>query len=186
MKLYTRTGDRGDTGLFGGARVKKSHARVCAYGAVDEANAALGLARAAPDLPEELRAPLEDLMSDLFSAGAELATPTARQGKLGARLPVRLDGARIAELERLIDDATAAAPRLTSFVLPTGTDAAARLHVARTLVRRAEREVVALTQRRVRVRPELLAYLNRVSDLLFAWARLCNARAGRGDVPWKA
>lgn len=184
MKLYTRTGDGGDTGLFGGTRVKKSHARVCAYGAVDEANAAIGVVRAAADLPPELQLQLDHVMSDLFSAGAELATPPSRQGKLGARLQGRLEQARIAELERLIDDATAAAPPLTSFILPTGTDAAARLHLARTLVRRAEREVVALRLRRVRVRPELLAYLNRLSDLLFAWARLCNARAGRGDVPW--
>ncbi|MCC7073440.1 MAG: cob(I)yrinic acid a,c-diamide adenosyltransferase [Deltaproteobacteria bacterium] len=186
MKLYTRTGDTGDTGLFGGTRVKKSHARVCAYGAVDEANAALGLVRAAADLPVELHEHLERLMSDLFSAGAELATPPPRQGKRGARLTTQIDEGRVAELEGLIDQATAATPPLTSFVLPTGTDAAARLHVARTVVRRAEREVVRLAAQRVRVRAELLAYLNRLSDLLFAWARLCNARAGRGDVAWKA
>lgn len=185
MKLYTRGGDAGETALFGGSRVKKSHARVAAYGAIDEANAALGLARAAPDLPNDLTAPLDEVMSDLFAAGAELATPPAQQKKLGARFSSRLDARRIAELEAAIDAAVAETPPLTAFVLPTGTDAAARLHLARTVVRRAEREVVGLGARRVRVRKELLAYLNRLSDLLFAWARLCNARAGKPDVAWR-
>ncbi|MBI1947939.1 MAG: cob(I)yrinic acid a,c-diamide adenosyltransferase [Deltaproteobacteria bacterium] len=185
MKLYTRQGDAGETGLFGGARVKKDHARVCAYGAIDEANAAVGVARAARDLPAELVVQLDGVMSDLFAAGAELATPPAQQKKLGARLTARLGAARVRELEEQIDAATAATPPLATFVLPTGTDAAARLHLARALVRRAEREVVALGRRRVRVRKELLAYLNRLSDLLFAWARLCNAKGGAGDVAWK-
>lgn len=185
MKLYTRGGDGGETGLFGGGRVKKSHARVCAYGAIDEANAALGMVRAAPDLPVDLVHALDEVMSDLFAAGAELATPPAQAKKLGVRLGERLGTARIAELEAAIDAAVEETPPLTAFVLPTGTDAAARLHLARTLVRRAEREVVALAARRVRVRKELLAYLNRLSDLLFAWARLCNARAGKPDVAWR-
>ncbi len=185
MKLYTRGGDAGETGLFGGARVSKAHARVCAYGALDEANAAIGVARAASDLPPELCSQLDCVMSDLFAAGAELATPQTQMKKLGAHLTTRIQASRITELEELIDAASAATPALKAFVLPTGTDAAARLHLARTLVRRAEREVVALTRRRVSVRGELLAYLNRLSDLLFAWARLCNTRAGRDDVAWR-
>lgn len=185
MKLYTRGGDAGETGLFGGARLSKADARVCAYGAVDEANAAVGVARAASDLPGELTDHLDRVMADLFAVGAELATPPAQQKKLGAHLTRRIGAARVKELEELIDAATAVTPPLTAFVLPTGTDAAARLHLARTLVRRAERDVVALARRRARVRSELLAYLNRLSDLLFAWARLCNTRAGRGDVVWQ-
>lgn len=186
MKLYTRGGDAGETGLFGGSRVKKSHARVCAYGAIDEANAAIGVARAAPDLPPDLLLPLDHVMSDLFAAGAELATPPAQHKKLARTMGERLGAARVAELEAAIDAAVAETPPLTAFVLPTGTDAAARLHLARTLVRRAERDIVALRARRVKVRRELLTYINRLSDLLFAWARLCNARAGQPDVPWRA
>jgi cob(I)alamin adenosyltransferase len=189
LKLYTRTGDEGSTGLFGGQRVLKSHPRVSAYGVVDEANAFLGLAAAAADMDSRVRALLEELMSDLFDLGAELATPPAEdaQGKLAARLKSNIDDSRVAALERAIDATDEELAPLTSFVLPTGSDAAARLHVARTQVRRAERAVVDLLELHGEpVRPEVIRYLNRLSDLLFALARLVNHRAGKGDVPWRA
>jgi cob(I)alamin adenosyltransferase len=184
MKLYTRTGDDGGTALFGGERVKKHHARVRAYGAVDEANAAVGLAHCAPDLPVPLQAQLIAVMSDLFDVGAELATPTAAGQKLEARLQSRVDDVRITALEDAIDDATARCPPLTTFVLPTGGEAAARLHLARTLVRRAEREVVALAED-TELRAAVVVYLNRLSDLLFAWARFAAHANGHGDIPWQ-
>ncbi len=183
MKLYTKTGDAGDTGLFGGERVRKDHERVRTYGALDEANSTVGMAAAAPDLPPSLRAPLQEIMSDLFDLGAELATPAPAQGKLVRKLETRIDDKRIAEIEKLIDDVEAEVPPLTTFVLPSGTDAAARLHFARTVVRRAEREIISLTSL-VPVRGEVIVYVNRLSDLLFAWARLANHRAGAGDVAW--
>lgn len=188
MKIYTRTGDTGDTALFGGQRVPKDHARVRAYGAVDEANSTVGLAAAAPDLPAELLPRLGEVMSDLFDVGAELATPPEAGEKLGARLVSRVDADRVAELERLIDAVDAEVPPLTTFVLPTGTDAAARLHVARSVVRRAEREIVGLPHELAGavVRADVVVYMNRLSDLLFAWARLANHRAGRGDTAWLA
>lgn len=188
MKIYTRTGDAGETGLFGGGRVKKHHPRVAAYGAVDEANAAVGLAAAAPDLPEALRARLLDVMSDLFDVGAALATPRAAGDRLAARLDSRVDDRRVSELERFVDEVDAEVAPLTTFVLPTGTEAAARLHVARTVVRRAERETTALLEDEGEGAVDLVVvrYLNRLSDLLFSWARLCNHRAGTGDVPWRA
>jgi len=185
MKIYTRTGDTGETGLFGGERVTKDHPRVRAYGTVDEANSAIGFAAAASDLPASLKEPLFLIMSDMFDVGAELATPTAAGAKLEARMQSRVDDARATELEKLIDLVDAEVPPLTTFVLPTGTDAASRLHLARTAVRRAEREIVALPDDVV-VRAALIVYVNRLSDLLFAWARLCNHRAGQPDVAWRA
>jgi cob(I)alamin adenosyltransferase len=185
MKLYTRTGDDGGTALFGGERVGKDHERVSAYGAVDEANATIGLAHTASDLPPMLRDPLVHVMSDLFDLGAELATPPNKDGALAERLDSRIDAARVAELEAAIDDATARVPPLTTFVLPTGGDAAARLHLARTVVRRAERELVTLA-RHTPVRPLAITYINRLSDVLFAWARLSAHSNGHGDVPWQA
>jgi cob(I)alamin adenosyltransferase len=185
MKLYTRTGDDGGTALFGGGRVKKSDARVCAYGAVDEANATVGLAHAAPDLPAPLGQVLVLVMSDLFDLGAELATPVDKREALDERLNSRIDDARVAALEAAIDDATARVPPLSTFVLPTGGEAAARLHLARTVVRRAEREVVSLAEHSP-VRPLAITYLNRLSDLLFAWARLSAHSNGFGDVAWQA
>jgi cob(I)alamin adenosyltransferase len=185
MKLYTRTGDDGGTALFGGARVAKDNPRVAAYGTVDEANATVGLASASPDLPPLLKQELLAVMSDLFDLGAELATPVDKDEALQARLDSRVDEARITALEHAIDDATARVPPLTTFVLPTGGDAAARLHVARTVVRRAEREVVTLA-RDTSVRPLVVVYLNRLSDALFAWARLAAHSNGHGDVAWQA
>lgn len=185
MKLYTKTGDSGETGLFGGERVRKDHERVRSYGAVDEANSAVGMAAAAPDLPQALRLPLQEIMSDLFDVGAELATPSPAEDKLARKLVTRVDDKRVAELEKLIDDVEAEVPPLSTFVLPSGTDAAARLHFARTVVRRAEREIVTLMAT-VPVRGDVVIYVNRLSDLLFAWARLANHRAGAGDVAWSA
>lgn len=189
VKLYTKTGDEGTTALFGGQRVPKSHRRVAAYGAIDEANSYVGLAAAAPDLPGDLRAILEEVMSDLFDLGAELATPPEEDAeeKLKARLDTHIGEPRVRALEQIIDASEAELPPLKTFVLPTGSDAAARLHVARTEVRRAERVVVELAlSDDEHVRPEVLRYLNRVSDMLFALARLANLRAGRPDTPWRA
>ena len=179
MKIYTRTGDDGTTGLFGGPRVPQDALRVDAYGTVDEANAAIGAARAA-GLPAEIDAVLGGVQGDLFTLGAELACAPGREDKLRMR---RLDAQDAARLEWAIDEAEAALPPLTSFVLPGGTAGAAALHVARCVARRAERCVLA-SARRDPVRPELLVYLNRLSDLLFVLARRANHAAGRGDVPW--
>ena len=186
MKLYTRTGDDGGTALFGGERVQKTHLRVQAYGAVDEANAVIGLAHTAADLPVPLKAELLLVMSDLFDVGAELATPVGKDRALNERLDSRIDDTRVAGLEAAIDDATARVPPLTTFVLPTGGDAAARLHMARTVVRRAERDIITLQEAGEVVRPLVLQYVNRLSDTLFAWARLAAHSNGHGDTPWQA
>jgi cob(I)alamin adenosyltransferase len=184
MKIYTRTGDNGDTGLFGGERVRKSSMRVDAYGIVDEANALIGLAYAAP-CSLWLKQQLHTAMCDLFDVGAELATPHSDVDKLKPRLNSHIHDARIAELERAIDHVDEQVAPLRSFILPGGCEAAARLHVARTVVRRAERAVVAMADAEPgAVRSEVIRYLNRLSDALFAWARLANHDAGVDDVPW--
>jgi cob(I)alamin adenosyltransferase len=181
MKIYTKTGDRGDTGLFGGGRVPKSHPRVDAYGEVDELNATLGLARALEPMPriDELLVPIQ---RDLFAIGALLATPNLE--KMRQHLEkARVDEARVAQLEQAIDDADVELEPLRAFILPGGSPKAAALHVARTVCRRAERRVVELTQ--VEEIPELaIVYLNRLSDLLFTLARLAAKRAGVGEVTW--
>jgi cob(I)alamin adenosyltransferase len=181
MKIYTRTGDAGDTGLFGGGRVPKDDPRVEAYGDVDELNAVLGMARAVDQMPriDEVLVPVQ---RDLFAIGALLATPD--RDKMAQQLAkARVDEARIAELEQAIDDAEVELEPLRAFILPGGTPKAAALHVARTVCRRAERRVVAL-RHHVDI-PELaVIYLNRLSDLLFTLARLANRRAGAGEVTW--
>lgn len=181
MKIYTRTGDAGDTGLFGGGRVSKDHIRVSAYGDVDELNSVIGLVRAtAPEAFED--ALLESIQRDLFSIGGHLATPDPEKVRKALE-KASLSGDRVAEFERVIDDADAELPPLTAFVLPAGTPKAATLHLARTVCRRAERQVVHLAAKEAV--PELfLVYLNRLSDLLFTLARLANHRAGTGDVTW--
>ena len=185
MKVYTRGGDAGQTALFGGQRVSKSHARVRAYGSIDEANSALGMVRAViTDVTWATR--LEDLMSDLFDVGAELATPPSGTDSLSTRLDSRVDDARVLTLEQWIDEAEEELPPLTTFVLPTGTDAAARFQFARSVFRRAERDVVEFSENGESVRPETLRFLNRMSDLLFVWGRLANHRANVGDVAWRA
>src|SRR5690606_34246717 len=154
MKIYTRTGDEGTTGLFGGARVRKNDVRVTAYGTVDETNAALGLARAS-GLPPSLDREIERLQRDLFVLGAELACDPDKTDKL--KVP-RLGQERIAELEALIDRTEEQLAPLTQFILPGGAPGAAALHLARTVCRRAERCVLDVPE----VRPEVLVYLNRL------------------------
>jgi cob(I)alamin adenosyltransferase len=178
MKLYTKTGDDGTTGLFGGGRVPKTSSRVDAYGTVDETNAAIGVARAVPIDPA-IDLVLARVQEDLFVLGAELACAPGREDKLGL---TRLAEADITRLEGNIDDADAACPPLKSFVLPGGSPEAAALHVARTVCRRAERALLAIDDGPVR--RELAVYLNRLSDLLFALARQANVIAGVPDVPW--
>ena len=181
MKIYTKTGDSGDTGLFGGGRVAKDHPRVEAYGDVDELNATLGLVRALEPMPriDEIIVPIQ---RDLFSIGALLATPDRE--KMRASLEkARIDDARIGELESAIDHCESELEPLRSFIVPGGTAKAAALHVARTVCRRAERRVVAL-QHSEELPALVVIYLNRVSDLLFMLARVANRRAGAGEVSW--
>jgi cob(I)alamin adenosyltransferase len=179
QRIYTKTGDAGETGLFGGGRVSKANARVEAYGEVDELNAAVGWARTVviePAIEDVLR----DAQSDLFSIGAYLATPP---GRAQSHLPP-LPTARIPIWEEWIDEAEALLPPLKSFILPGGSEAAAALHVVRTVCRRAERRVVALSETD-QLDPTILIYLNRLSDLLFVAARVANAAAGVDDVIWE-
>lgn len=170
MKIYTRTGDRGETSLFGGARVAKNDPRLEAYGTVDELSSFIGVARAS-SLPPEVEAMLEQVQRDLFDVGARLASPGSS----------RFPGAaprRIAELEAAIDAMEQELAPLTNFILPGGSASAANLHVARTVCRRAERCVVAIGDE------PTVTYLNRLSDYLFVAARLANARAGAQDTQW--
>jgi cob(I)alamin adenosyltransferase len=179
MKIYTRTGDAGETALFDGSRVSKADARVDAYGHIDELNAVLGQARAA-GVDAALDAWLEHLQRDLFALGALLADPASR---IAARVTkATLGPADTARLEHWIDEAEAELPPLRRFVLPGGGTAAAALHLARTVCRRAERHIVALGPGAVDA--DLLAYVNRLSDLLFVLARLANVRAGVPDREW--
>ena len=180
-RIYTRTGDAGETGLFGGERVPKDDPRVAAYGEVDELNAALGLALAlAPQ--EQSRELLERVQRDLFTVGAELATPD--RARLAKALPGEPIGdPEIAALERAIDAHEAQLTALSNFILPGGTPKAAALHLARTVCRRAERAVVPLA-RDGAAPPAVVRYLNRLSDLLFVLARAANAAAGRPEVTW--
>ena len=178
VRIYTRTGDDGTTGLLGPGRVLKSALRVEAYGCVDELNSVLGRVRAL-DAGRWLEDTLAAVQSQLFRAGAELATT---EGAALARL-ARLGDAEVTALEGAIDRLEAELAPLTSFILPAGTPLAAELHVARTVCRRAERRVVALMQQET-VEPRLVRYLNRLADLLFVMARWCNRRAGVADVAW--
>ena len=181
MKIYTKTGDAGDTGLFGGGRVHKDDPRVEAYGDVDELNAVIGMARAIEPLAriDDVLLPIQ---RDLFAIGALLATPDRE--KMAQHLAkARIDDTRIAELERAIDEGEAELEPLAAFILPGGTAKAAALHVARTVCRRAERRVVTL-QHQTELPPLAIIYLNRLSDLLFTLARVTNHRAGLAEVVW--
>lgn len=182
MKIYTRTGDEGDTALFGGGRVAKHHVRVEACGTVDELNGVVGWC-ASQVTDAAIRRRLETLQHDLFSIGSELATPPAREGRARPDTPP-LPEARVGEMEQWIDEADAELDELRAFILPGGAPGAAALHVARTVCRRAERAVVRLAEAE-RLDGVVIAYLNRLSDLLFTFARLENHRVGAGDLEWR-
>jgi cob(I)alamin adenosyltransferase len=183
VKIYTKTGDEGETSLFGGGRVPKDDARVRAYGDVDEANAAIGLATALEPAGFE-SALLQTIQRDLFTIGAELATPDpAKLRKALARSGAAIGSSEVAALEDVIDRHEASLEPLKNFILPGGTPKAAAFHVARTVCRRAERSVVALG-RDQQINPVIIHYLNRLSDLLFVLARATNAQAGRPDITW--
>ena len=186
MKIYTRTGDRGETGLYGGVRVSKAHVRVAAYGDVDEANAALGLARATLQASAggaDLAGMLEQIQRDLFALGARLADP---QHKIAERVDKAVIGAdAVTRLEGWIDELERTLPPLRRFILAGGAPGGAALHLARTVCRRAERAMVALLEDQPDAfEPELLIYVNRLSDLLFVMARAANQRAGTPEIEW--
>ncbi|MCB9127671.1 MAG: cob(I)yrinic acid a,c-diamide adenosyltransferase [Ardenticatenales bacterium] len=184
MKIYTKTGDAGMTGLFGGQRVSKDSPRVEAYGAVDELNAVLGVVRALLGAEDALQPALARVQSDLFVVGADLATPQV-EGKKASSFVPRMDDTRIAQLEAWIDSAETELEPMRSFILPSGTAAASQLHFARTVCRRAERRVVGVAHAE-EISDTVRIYLNRLSDLLFVWARLVNQRAGVSETPWRA
>lgn len=181
MKIYTRTGDQGTTGLFGGARVHKTHARIMAYGTVDELNAFLGQAIAAlteSGQDEVLRARLVRIQAELFVVGADLATPLEAKPWVP-----RVDGGMVETLEREIDAMEADLAPLQTFILPGGAPAGAVLHVCRTVCRRAERETVDAAGQET-VNEFVLVYLNRLSDWLFVAARWINLAHGVPETPW--
>jgi cob(I)alamin adenosyltransferase len=183
VKIYTKTGDEGETSLFGGGRVSKDDPRVRAYGEVDETNAAIGFVASLDPVAFE-SALLQTIQRDLFTIGAELATPDpAKLAKALARSGAAIGSSEVGALEAVIDRRDAALPPLKNFILPGGTPKAAAFHLARTVCRRAERAVVALAHGQ-RVNPAIVHYLNRLSDLLFVLARAVNAEAGKADVTW--
>jgi cob(I)alamin adenosyltransferase len=173
-RIYTRAGDEGETSLGDGSRVSKLDCRIGAFGTVDELNSALGVVLAG-DVPEVMREPLERIQNELFDVGADLSVPWGVSDRL------RVEQRMIDRLERLCDEFNADLPELRSFVLPGGTETSARLHVARTICRRAERDVL-LGAQEVELNPLVLAYLNRLSDLLFILAR--GANAGGQEPLW--
>jgi cob(I)alamin adenosyltransferase len=183
VKIYTKTGDEGQTSLFGGQRVSKDDARVRAYGDVDELNAVLGLAISLEPSQFDSRS-LATIQRDLFTIGAELATPDPNKlGKALARSGAAINPSDVAGLEEMIDAHEAKLPPLKNFILPGGTPKAAAFHLARTVCRRAERSVVTLA-RDQSINPSIIHYLNRLSDLLFVLARSVNAEAGKPDITW--
>ena len=179
MKIYTKTGDKGETGLFGGRRVRKDHPRIAAYGDVDELNALLGLARRLNDRPELDRI-LQKIQNDLFDLGAVLATPDP--GRLRGGSFIRRED--ISALEEEIDRLDRDLPPLRNFILPGGSELAANLHLARTVCRRAEREIVALAEKEP-VGEEVLGYINRLSDFLFVLARWVNFKEEFPESRWE-
>jgi cob(I)alamin adenosyltransferase len=184
MRIYTRTGDAGETGLFGGQRVAKDAVRVEAYGAVDELNAVIGVARARPG-DEVVGDLLADIQADLLVLGADLATPSEQGARVGTRDVKRMEERQVHRLEHEIDALDATLPPLKRFILPGGSERGALLHLARTVCRRAERRVVALGHLEG-VNPEAVRYLNRLSDLLFVLARSVNQQAGIPELPWES
>jgi cob(I)alamin adenosyltransferase len=173
-KIYTRTGDDGTTGLGDGVRVRKDHARVEAYGTVDEANSAIGMILAVPALPPEVSRCLTEIQHDLFDLGGELCIPGTRM----------IEAARIAQLEQVLDGFNDPLPALKDFILPGGGPAAAACHLARTIVRRAERRVWTLAESET-VNPEAPRYLNRLSDLLFVLARVLARHESGAEILWR-
>ncbi len=173
-RIYTRTGDDGSTGLGDGSRTGKDALRVAAYGTVDEANSAIGVLLAVPGMAAPIRALLTSVQHQLFDLGGELCIPGH----------AAIDAGDIAALERHLDAFNADLPPLQDFILPAGGEAASRCHLARTIVRRAERETVALSRQEA-VRPEAIGYLNRLSDLLFVLARVLARADGQSEVLWR-
>jgi cob(I)alamin adenosyltransferase len=178
MKIYTKTGDTGETSLFAGGRVLKDHLRVEAYGTVDELNSLIGVVRSEP-LPPQANAWLEQVQNDLFVLGADLATPL----EANPSWLVRVEPALAVALEAAIDEMDGALEPLKAFILPGGTRPAAMLHVARTVCRRAERVCVSLRDQEG-VNPQALVYLNRLSDFLFTLSRWVNLQAGEAEHKW--
>jgi cob(I)alamin adenosyltransferase len=179
VKIYTKVGDQGDTRLFDGSKVRKHDDRVEAYGAIDELSSFIGAAASFLQDPS-LIAMLADIQKDLFSVGAQLADPGFRNQ---SRAKFQLDPGRIAALENAIDGFETELPPLRQFILAGGGHGGALLHVARTVCRRAERQVVSLSER-VEVHPNVIVYLNRLSDFLFVIARLVNHREGKQEILW--
>jgi cob(I)alamin adenosyltransferase len=179
VKIYTKTGDNGETSLYGGERVSKFSQRVEAYGTVDEGNSAIGMARAAMNDPE-LDAVLAEIQNALFDVGADLATPI---GSKYEKKLVRIDTQDVTRLENLIDQYQLECPEFKNFIHPGGTPAAAALHLARTITRRAEREVLRLESEEPS-NHDVLLYLNRLSDFLFILSRVVNARSGMSEAGW--
>ena len=177
-RVYTKGGDNGTTALGDGSRVPKTSPRLSAYADTDETNSVLGLAIAVGSLPSEVTDVLRSVQNDLFDVGADLSVP------FGVTDRLRVDQAAVNRLEQLCDELNADLPMLKSFILPGGTEAAARLHVARTTCRRAERDALAANEENG-INPLVLAYLNRLSDFLFIAARSANADAGRDEPLWK-
>jgi cob(I)alamin adenosyltransferase len=180
VSIYTRTGDDGTTGLFGGGRVPKDDPRVDAYGEVDELNAALGVARST-NLPPDIDKHCANLQNQLFTVGSQLATPL--DSKARVHIP-KIETSWAQDMEQAIDGYDRELPALTNFILPGGSAGASALHLARCVCRRAERKIIALHRDKL-IEPEVVVYLNRLSDFLFTLARAANLRAGRPDVPWK-
>lgn len=180
-EVYTRTGDKGMTALFGGSRVHKESARVEAYGSVDELNSTIGVAVSFMR-QQRLKRTLEGIQNELFNIGAELASETTKRARAGHMFTNEAE--KVAGLERLIDEYDAKVPRLRTFILPSGSQAGALLHLSRTVCRRAEREVVRLA-RKEKVNPLVLTYLNRLSDLLFVLARYVNRAARKPETEWR-
>lgn len=177
MKIYTKTGDDGNTGLQGNYRISKSHPRIISYGTVDEANAALGLVLA-NSLDNDIMAILTEIQNDLFVVGADLSNPNLNDIKNRVSIDM------IEKLEHHIDKFELELPTLTNFILPGGDLAAAQLHYVRTVVRRAEVQTVQLSEKD-EINSNCIKYLNRLSDLFFVMGRLINKRKNREDIPWK-
>lgn len=181
MKIYTKTGDKGETSLFGGARVWKDNLRISAYGNVDELNSILGVA-VNEITNKELREVINSIQNDLFTLGSDLASPLEKENK-SFKIP-RVNGQFVERLEKLIDNYDSKLPPLRNFIIPGGTKGAGLIHLARTVCRRAEREVISLAKVES-ITEEIKIYLNRLSDLLFVLARFENFSSNHPDIKWK-